>query len=148
MFAQQSCGCPVETSRYPYRCLTHAGERFPFPAPPAQACNPLWYQANCCPFCWRVNPAGLCCDQVETVPGCDLVTCWGQHRMGHYHAKTACRARAADVYLKRIRNEARKRYAHAYWTCLMSGETTEPEDSGLSDTAKRAVRQRLQELVA
>jgi hypothetical protein len=85
MFAQHPCGCPVDTSRYPYRCLTHAAPRETMP----RLRRDGWYATNTCPFCGRVNPAGLACQYVETCSTCGVVSC-AEHGMATYLTGRIC----------------------------------------------------------
>lgn len=86
MFAQQSCGCPVETSRYPYRCDGHAAPRV---QTEKVRDRDGWYWQNTCHWCGRVNPAGLACAYVEQCPMCGITSC-ESHRMACYKLKVTC----------------------------------------------------------
>lgn len=84
---QQPCGCPVETSKFLYRCYQHVH-------PERQRTDDAWtrgawYRENTCFFCGRVNPGGLACATEEYCKLCGLRTC-DSHGQGTYKLHIIC----------------------------------------------------------
>ena len=88
MFAQQPCGCPVERYKYPYKCTAHAAVDGRLRLPGVRA--DTWYRENTCPFCGRVNPAGLACDSSDLCALCGVRVCWGGHNRAVYALAVIC----------------------------------------------------------
>jgi|SRR5262245_33256298 len=125
MFEQEICGCPKQTSMYPYRCYTHAQPRLRMPnydvyAKPKPYNYPTlqetlrdsWtkgdcYQHNTCRFCGRVQPLGLACSHVETCELCGIRSCQS-HNQACFLLNVHCpkqvnkRTKAGKALLKAI----------------------------------------------
>lgn len=87
MFAQRACGCPVEPWRYPFKCEAHAAQDGRVRLPDVRRDD--WYRANTCPFCGRVNPAGLACASANVCGMCGVISC-AEHRMSTYRLGVIC----------------------------------------------------------
>jgi len=153
---RHECGCPTERYKYAQLCINHAQGRARLPwTRDAYGLNhgmSEWQTKQCCQYCGRVHGAereGIVCDQVEHKPGCSLVTCWGQHRMGHYYLGTVCPDAEAHKYIKRIRNATKQVYAKKYWEHLATygPDSNGPEYGSLSFMAAQAVRMQLNQIL-
>lgn len=110
MFPQQPCGCPVETSSFPYRCVAHAAPRVRLPGHPVDR-HGDWYKRNTCPFCGRVNPGGLACAYVSSCDFCGTVSC-DSHQMATYKLRVIC---PADVNWRTKTGRALRQSLTEFW---------------------------------